>query len=45
MPTSVVFNYCDGVYMIDSDDTDAGDSQYNILVWMVNTLSRVSSKD
>lgn len=36
MPTAVVFNHRDGVYMIDSDSTDYDDSQMNILVWMVS---------
>lgn len=36
MPTAVVFNHRDGVYLIDSDSTDNDDSQLNILMWMVS---------
>ncbi|KAI5117916.1 hypothetical protein M0805_001996 [Coniferiporia weirii] len=38
MPTAVVFNHQDGVYMIDSDSTDNDDSQWNVLMWMGTML-------
>ena len=35
MPVSVVFNYNDGVYAIDSDPNKADAQDKNILIWMV----------
>ncbi|OCB89863.1 hypothetical protein A7U60_g2892 [Sanghuangporus baumii] len=37
-PSAVVYNYKNGVYMIDSDSTDNDDSQWNILTWMGTML-------
>ncbi|EJC98163.1 Pet127-domain-containing protein [Fomitiporia mediterranea MF3/22] len=38
MPTAVVFNHKNGVYMIDSDSTDNDDSEWNILMWLGTML-------
>jgi hypothetical protein len=35
MPASVVMNYNDGVYAIDSDAEKSSDAEKNILTWMV----------
>lgn len=38
MPTSIVFNYKDGIYTIDSDGKDDATDK-NILLWMVRVYS------
>ncbi|KAF8895406.1 mitochondrial protein Pet127-domain-containing protein [Infundibulicybe gibba] len=40
MPASVVMNYNDGVYSIDSDSDQAGHTEKNILVWMGTLLEK-----
>lgn len=35
MAASVVFNYHDGVYIIDSKPLEYDNSELNILIWMV----------
>jgi hypothetical protein len=35
MPVTVVMNYNDGVYAIDSDSGNSGVGEKNILTWMV----------
>lgn len=37
-PSAVVYNYKDGIYMIDSDSTDNDDGQWNVLTWMASVL-------
>ncbi|PAV16908.1 Pet127-domain-containing protein [Pyrrhoderma noxium] len=39
-PAAVVYEYKDGVYMINSDNTDEDDSQLNILLWMGTMLEK-----
>lgn len=38
MPTSVVLNYQEGVWLIDSDKTEEL-AEKNVLTWMVSTVS------
>lgn len=38
MPTSVVLNYKEGVWLIDSDKTEEL-AEKNVLTWMVSTVS------
>jgi len=47
MPTSVVLNYKEGVWLVDSDKTEEL-AEKNILTWMVSALYlkfRLSSSD
>jgi hypothetical protein len=39
MPTSVIFNYKDGIYAIDSDSED---TSKNILTWLVCVLVSIN---
>lgn len=38
MPSSILMNYKDGVYAIDSDSDIPGASEKNVLTWMVSFL-------
>lgn len=41
MPTSVVLNYKEGVWLIDSDKTEEL-AEKNVLTWMVSIVSLIS---
>lgn len=45
MPASVILNFKDGVYAIDSDSEKPGDTDKNILTWMVSMVLLIYSNE